>query len=511
MTRTTGKVGKAAVVRKKGKRQGSNGGAGDGQPKVFSAEDEKWMDRALALALKGRGTTRPNPIVGAVLVREGRLLAEGYHRRAGLPHAEREALAVLEPGGLAAGGGVNGGSDEALRGIARGATLYVTLEPCCHTGRTPPCTDAVITSGVARVVVGLRDPNPVVNGQGIARLRRAGLEVDVGCRAAESRAQNRPFLTWVEHRRPWVTLKVAATLDGFIADWSMPTNRASGGPGPAWLTGTAARRAAHLLRAEHDAILVGAGTVLADDPLLTVRLPDPTADADATATATPTPAQGHREPVGARASGRTRSKPTKAKASSRAKEVGRARTRGLAPAVLDVELPPSVVEQPLRVVLDGRLRISPTARLLGPGPASVSSVSSVSSGSPAAPRTLVFTSAVPSTQKASALEAAGAEVIRMPGQGSRVHLTEVLRELATRGIQSLLVEGGADVHAAFISAGLVDAVAVFQAPLLLGGGVPIARGQGRGVPAALRLGPLEVQRFGDDLCVRAEVLRETQA
>ena len=417
----------------------------------FSTADHKWMDRALALALRGRGTTRPNPMVGAVLVRNGRLLAEGYHQRAGLPHAEREALAAIQSASHPGGGWAGG---DPPRGIARGATLYVTLEPCCHTGRTPPCTDALIASGVERVVVGLQDPNPLVNGQGIARLRRAGIRVDVGCRGAEAQAQNRSFLTWVEHGRPWVTLKVAATLDGFIADWSMPTTRATA-PGPIWLTGEEARRAAHVLRSEHDAILVGAGTVLADDPLLTVRLPDP---------GSLFPAAGSPE---AR------------------------RARGKAGKVhVEARLP---VRQPLRVVLDGRLRISPTARLLGSASASA--------------QTLVFSSAMAPRQKASALEAAGAEVVRMPGQGSRVHLTEVLQELATRGIQSVLVEGGADVHAAFISAGLVDGVAVFQAPLLLGGGVPIARGQGRGVASALRLGPLEVQRFGDDLCVRADVLR----
>jgi diaminohydroxyphosphoribosylaminopyrimidine deaminase/5-amino-6-(5-phosphoribosylamino)uracil reductase len=441
----------------------------------FSTADHRWMGRALDLAQKGRGTTRPNPIVGAVLVRNGRLLAEGYHQRAGLPHAEREALAAIQSATHPRGGWAGG---DPPRGIARGATLYVTLEPCCHTGRTPPCTDALIASGVERVVVGLQDPNPVVNGQGIARLRRAGIRVDVGCRGAEAQAQNRPFLTWVEHGRPWVTLKVAATLDGFIADWSMPTTRETS-PGPVWLTGEEARRAAHVLRAEHDAILVGAGTVLADDPLLTVRLPDPGSAVPPAATSGSRPARGK-----ARAGGKVATRAPRSRAAASASGV----VAGNAP--VEARLP---VRQPLRVVLDGRLRISPTARLLG--------------SASAAAQTLVFSSAMAPRQKASALEAAGAEVIRMPGQGSRVHLTEVLQELATRGIQSVLVEGGADVHAAFISAGLVDGVAVFQAPLLLGGGVPIARGQGRGVASALRLGPLEVQRFGDDLCVRADVLR----
>jgi diaminohydroxyphosphoribosylaminopyrimidine deaminase/5-amino-6-(5-phosphoribosylamino)uracil reductase len=263
--------------------------------------------------------------------------------------------------------------------------------------------------------------------------------VQVGCRADEARALNRPFLTWVEHGRPWVTLKIAATLDGFIADWSMTA--ANREPGPVWLTGEPARQAAHGLRAEHDAILVGAGTVLADDPRLTVRLPA---------------------------------------------------SHSVAPRA-----------QPLRVVLDGKLRMAPTAKVL--------QMSAGAEPGNDEQRTLVFSSEAAPRQKVSALEGAGAEVVLMPGHGHRVHLAEVLQELARRNVQSLLVEGGADVHAAFIAAGLVDAVAFFQAPLLLGGGVPIARGAGRGVPAALRLGPLDVTRVGEDLCVRAEVVRDAPA
>ena len=162
--------------------------------------DERLMRRALALAAQGRGSTRPNPLVGAVIARGGRVVAEGFHRRAGAPHAEVNALARLSPG------------------AARGATLYVNLEPCCHTGRTGPCTEAILAAGIRRVVVGTRDPNPLVDGRGVARLRRAGVRVDVGCLEAESRALNRAFATWVREGRPLVTLKAAASLDGFIAD-----------------------------------------------------------------------------------------------------------------------------------------------------------------------------------------------------------------------------------------------------------------------------------------------------
>jgi diaminohydroxyphosphoribosylaminopyrimidine deaminase/5-amino-6-(5-phosphoribosylamino)uracil reductase len=421
-TKTKGTRSKAGAQAKSAKTK-SVRTVSQGMPK-FSAEDEKWMARALALARQGQGMTRPNPIVGALLVRNGRVLAEGFHRRAGLPHAEREALAV-----------VKGKS-------AKGCTMYVTLEPCCHTGRTSPCTEAIIDAGVKRVVVGVQDPNPVVNGQGIARLRQAGIRVEVGCRSAEARAQNRPFLMWVEHGRPWVTLKIAATLDGFIADWSMTTPHRE--PGPVWLTGEAAREAAHVLRAEHDAVLVGAGTILADDPRLTVRLP-----------------------------------------------VAKARSRGQTPAT-------HTRGQPLRVVLDGRLRMAPTAKVLRGG----------DDDAGAEHRTLIFASEMASRHKVAALEAAGAQVIRLPGHGHRVHLLELLQELARRNVQSVLIEGGADVHAAFITAGLVDAVAFFQAPLLLGGGIPIARGPGRGVPAALHLGQLDFTRVGEDICIRAEVIHQ---
>jgi diaminohydroxyphosphoribosylaminopyrimidine deaminase / 5-amino-6-(5-phosphoribosylamino)uracil reductase len=218
--------------------------------KVFSEADRRFMREALALAERGRGHTRPNPVVGAVLVRGDRVLARGYHRRAGLPHAEIEAL-----------------SHKGVR--ARGATLYVTLEPCCHQGRTGPCTEAIERAGIRRVVVGCCDENPLVSGRGVMRLRGAGIRVDVGCLDQECRRQNRAFFVWVRAHRPWVTLKVATTLDGFIA--SSQTKLRD--PSARFVTGPAARAHARVLRSQHDAVVVGVGTVLADNPRLTVRLP----------------------------------------------------------------------------------------------------------------------------------------------------------------------------------------------------------------------------------------------
>ena len=336
------------------------------------------MERALALAERGRGTTNPNPVVGAVIVRGGRIVAEGFHRRAGQAHAEVNALG-------------------ALRGGARGATLYVTLEPCNHTGRTGPCTEAILAARPVRVVVGCRDPNPIVDGRGIARLRRAGLRVDVGCLEDECRAAIAGYAIWVREHRPLVTLKAAATLDGFIAETAPRRRRA-----PVWITGKQARRAAHQLRAAHDAILVGAGTVRADDPQLTVRLPG-----------------------------------------------GRA---ALAP---------------LRVVLAGRRSLPKRARVLD--------------------------------------GAAPTLTIRDPS--GRVALKPALEVLAARGIQSLLVEGGAAIHGAFIAAGLVDRVALFLAPKLMGGGLPVASGANLPVARALPLGPISVRSLGPDLLLTAGVNR----
>ncbi len=374
----------------------------------LSQADRRFMGQALRLAERGRGTTRPNPVVGAVLVAGGRVIARGYHARAGGPHAEIVAL-------------------DAAGGRARGATLYVTLEPCCHVGRTGPCTDRLRAAGLKRVVVGCIDENPRMAGQGVTRLRRAGLRVDVGCLEAECRAANRAFFVWITQQRPLVTLKAATTLDGFIAPAAPLRSGAVH-----WITGEPARQEAHALRVEHDAILVGAGTVLADDPRLTAR------------------------PGGRRG-------------------------------------PPI-----LRVVLDGRLRTPPRARLLaergGPPPLIVGTTGSGRRDGQA--------------RRQAALEAAGAEVLLLPGgRNRRVPLPRLLRVLARREVQALLVEGGSRVHNAFIVGRLVDRVAFFFAPRLQGAGVPLSAGE-RGLPWSdpLRLGPVEVRRFSGDILLSADVL-----
>jgi diaminohydroxyphosphoribosylaminopyrimidine deaminase/5-amino-6-(5-phosphoribosylamino)uracil reductase len=209
--------------------------------------DKDWMERAIALAERGRGHVEPNPLVGAVVVRDGRLVGEGWHQRYGQAHAEVNALAA---------------AGEA----ARGATLYVTLEPCCHFGKTPPCTDAVIQAGISRVVAAMSDPFPQVAGRGAELLRAAGVAVAVGLCEAEARRLNAPYLKLLATGRPYVHVKWAMTLDGKIATRTGDSK---------WISNKASRHWVHELRGRMDAIVVGVGTLLADDPLLTARPPGP--------------------------------------------------------------------------------------------------------------------------------------------------------------------------------------------------------------------------------------------
>lgn len=380
---------------------------------AFGESDRRFMQQALRLAERGRGNTRPNPVVGAVIVKGGSVVARGFHRRAGAPHAEIEALTAV---------GMH----------AAGCTLYVTLEPCCHHGRTGPCTEAILASGISRVVVGCRDENPLVSGRGMAILRKAGVRVDSGCLEADCRRANRAFFCWITKKRPWVTLKAAATLDGCIGDGRERTR-----PGQMrWITGEAARACAHELRASHDAVLVGVGTVMTDDPRLTVRLP------------------------------------------------GSADRRAGAPS------------RPMRIILDSQLRTPADAAMFRES---------------AEPPLIVATGSLRTSPKTRArqraLEAAGAEIwFARANADGRVALAPLLRRLADRDVQSLLIEGGSRVHGAFITGGLVDSVALFLAPRLVGAGVPIVEGVGLDWRKPTTLGPLVARALGDDVLLTADVI-----
>lgn len=210
----------------------------------MGTEDIRYMNRAIELADRGKGWVNPNPLVGAVLVRDGRIIGEGWHERCGGLHAERNAFRYCH-------------------GNPEGASLYVTLEPCCHYGKTPPCTEAIIEHGIARVVVGLTDPNPLVAGKGIEALRNAGIEVVTGVEEEKIRAQNRVFLKYITTGMPWVVMKTAMTLDGKIAAYTGDSR---------WVTGEDARRKVQDMRRTYMGIMVGAGTVKADNPMLNCRL-----------------------------------------------------------------------------------------------------------------------------------------------------------------------------------------------------------------------------------------------
>jgi diaminohydroxyphosphoribosylaminopyrimidine deaminase/5-amino-6-(5-phosphoribosylamino)uracil reductase len=339
-------------------------------------------------------------MVGAVIVRDGTVVGEGFHQAAGKPHAEIEALA-------------------AAGAHAAGATLYVTLEPCVHHGRTPPCAPAVVGAGIRRVVVATGDTNPLVAGAGIVALREAGLEVVDGVLEAQAATLNRVFLRAMRERRPHVTLKAAATLDGKIADVHGTSK---------WITGDAARAEAHRLRSESDAILVGIGTVLADDPALTVRV------------------------------------------------------EGRWP------------REPLRVVLDSTARTPTSAQL-------------IQAATPS--RAIIAVGAHAPEARVRALAATGAEVVRCPDATGRVSPRALLSELFARDVRGILVEGGAEVAASFVDGDLVDRVAMFFAPLVIGGrGAPtVVGGVGRELKRGLALESLEVRRVGDDLFVEADVRR----
>jgi diaminohydroxyphosphoribosylaminopyrimidine deaminase/5-amino-6-(5-phosphoribosylamino)uracil reductase len=359
---------------------------------------EFFMRLALEEAAKGLGRTSPNPVVGAVLVKGGRIIARGYHRRAGTAHAE---VVALEAAGVK----------------ARGADLYTTLEPCDHYGRTPPCSQAVLEAGVRRVIVGSADPNPKVNGKGIARLRRAGVEVLTGILQEEADKLNRPFFKAVNTGLPHVTLKAAVTLDGKMATATGDSR---------WVTGEEARAWVHRLRDQVDVILVGANTVRLDNPQLTTRLPD----------------GGGKDPV--------------------------------------------------RVVVDSHLRLSPKLKVF-------------TQRSPA--RTVVVTLEDPAGRKAKRFHDAGAEVWQGQEKEGRVDLKALLRRIAKEGLNHVLVEGGAEMYGSFLREKLADELALFIAPKLIGSeGLSWAGELGvKQMTQALSLENLTVQKLGEDLLLQARL------
>lgn len=361
---------------------------------------------ALTLAKRGIGKTSPNPAVGAVIVKSGKIVGRGYHKKAGLAHAELNALKQA---------GAN----------AKGADMYVTLEPCNHFGKTPPCTDAVIKAGIKRVFIGMKDPNPLVAGKGIKRLRHAGIYAEAGILESECKLINEAYIKHVTTKTPFVTLKLASTMDGRIA--------ASTGESK-WITGENARKAAHKMRAEADAVMVGIGTILKDNPELTVRL-----------------------------------------------------VKG---------------RNPIRIVADSRLSIPLNARVLNPEKGGIIIA------------TIKETSQKPEIRsqkykKTKRLKDKGAEVLALRSKNGMVDLKTLMKELGKREITNLVIEGGSTLAASAIKQGVVDKVAIFLAPKLLGKeGLPMIGELGiKRLADAIHLNKLKYKKMGEDILVEGYVYR----
>lgn len=351
---------------------------------------EKYMNRCFELALKGYGFVSPNPLVGCVIVKNGHVVAEGYHKRFGGPHAEVNALSSAGR-------------------KARGATLYVNLEPCVHFGKTPPCADTIIEAGISKVIAGSRDPNALVGGKGFEKLKRAGITVHNAILRRQAERLNEKFYSFMKTGLPFVGVKVAQTVDGRLADYRGTSK---------WITSEASRREAHQIRAGYDAVLVGANTVAIDNPQLTVRF-----------------AKGN---------------------------------------------------NPVRVVLDGNLNVTPERRIFNTG----------------ASGTILFTSRRAFRKKSSVvrkMHRQGVRVIPLD-DGPDLNMQRVLRQLSVLGISSVLVEGGSRTISAFLSARHVNKVHCFVAPTLLGGGVnSFFLKNPRSLRGSIRLNDTQTRILGADL------------
>lgn len=355
------------------------------------------MQLALDLAFKAYGKTSPNPMVGAVIVKDGEIIGQGYHQKAGTFHAEIHAL--------------NEAGEK-----AKGATMYVTLEPCCHKGRTGPCTEAVIKAGIKKVYIAMLDPNPLVAGKGVARLNEAGILTEVGLLEDKAQKLNEIFITYMTKGRPFVLLKVAMSLDGKIATKTGDSR---------FITGEMARNYVHQLRNSFKAILVGINTVLKDDPALTTRLFNQES------------------------------------------------------------------KDPIRIILDSEAKTPLEARILNQ--ASNSS-------------TIIVVSKKAPLEKINQLENKGAKIIHQKNNDGKIDLRALLKELKIMEIDSILVEGGGQVHASFLEDRLADKILWFIAPKIIGGKMAPSPVSGEGIDLlkeAVNLERLSLDFFGEDIGIKA--------
>lgn len=359
---------------------------------MWTEDDVRFMREALNLAKSAEGRTTPDPMVGAVLVKGGRIISMGYHGEVATPHAE--AWAIQKAG------------EE-----TNGSTLYVNLEPCAHYGNNPPCSNLIVNAGVKEVVIAMKDPNPLVNGRGLAILKKAGVKVREGLLEDEARQLNEVFIKYITKKMPFVLMKSAITLDGKIATRTGASR---------WVAGAASLRFAHHLRNLYDAILVGVGTVLIDNPKLNVRLV-------------------------------------------------------------------KKVKDPVRIVLDSYARTPFLAKVLSRGI-----------------RTIIVVGPKAPKKKIAALKLRGAEILTIAAPEGKIDLKELIRKLGKMGITSVLVEGGGEVNASFLAAGLVDKAIFTIAPKIFGGKDAKTCVEGRGVarPSQARwLKKIHLERLEEDIIV----------
>lgn len=352
------------------------------------------MRRAIELAKKGGGFVHPNPLVGCVVVKDGQVIAEGYHEKYGGFHAERNALTYCKT-------------------ETKDALLYVTLEPCCHYGKTPPCTEIIIEQGIKKVFVGILDPNPLVAGKGVKILQDAGIEVEVGICENEILELNKVFLKYITTKRPYVIMKTAMTLDGKIAAYTGDSK---------WVTNEESRKMVHQLRSEVAGVVVGINTVLADDPMLTCRL------------------EGNHH-------------------------------------------------QPVRIVVDSKLRIPIDCQLVKTAKEY---------------RTIMATCCT----DAACHVRDGMVLLHCASKDGHVDINDLITQLGVQGIDSLLLEGGGTLNAAFLEAGCVDEVWVFIAPKIIGGSEAKTPVAGKGIDRmcdAIKLQDIDIQNINGDILIKGKI------
>ena len=392
------------------------------------------MRRAIELAKKGGGYVHPNPLVGCVVVKDDEIIAEGYHEKYGEFHAERNALTRCQS-------------------ETKGASLYVTLEPCCHYGKTPPCTEIIIEKGIKKVFVGILDPNPLVAGKGVKILQDAGIEVEVGLCEDEIRELTKVFLKYITTKRPYVIMKTAMTLDGKIAAFTGDSR---------WVTNDESRKMVHQLRSEMAAVIVGIGTVLADDPMLNVRL------------------EGN-------------------------------------------------PHQPIRIVVDSNLRIPIDSQLVRTAKEYRTIVANTvisSDRRESRPersesfcqrqKNLLQTDEISPLRSASVemtktmrtLESFGVELLECQSNNGHVDINDLMTKLGSKGIDSLLLEGGGTLNAAFLEAGCVDEVWTFIAPKIIGGEGAKTPVSGKGIAKmndAIQLQNIDIQNINGDILIKGKI------